>query len=138
MGATWITIDTAVQHTAMGWVDGMTGWSGGFNVDAVTDGIYKYSGSYLGVNAINNDNAKMRMFPNPSNGQFTIQIGGAEAKDAMVKIVDVVGNVTYENKIDNSTNAIERKIDLSNAAKGVYFVTVENGTTRFVNKIVIK
>lgn len=137
-GATWILLDTAVQHTALGWVDGTTGWTGGFNTDPATEGISKYNGIPLGVPALNNDNARMRMFPNPSNGQFIIQIAGAEAKEATIKIVDVVGNVAYEANVNNSSTALERRVDLSNAAKGVYFVTVENGTTRFVNKIVIE
>ncbi len=138
MGATWTLIDTATQYTAMGWVDGLTGWAGGFNVDATNGGIYKYTGTALSVNALNNDNAKMSMYPNPSNGQFTLQIAGAESKDAVVKIVDVTGSVAYENSISNSSDIIIKKVDLSNVSKGIYFVTVENGTTRFVNKIVIQ
>ncbi len=137
-GATWTDIDVAVQHTAQGWVDGMTGWSGGFNTSTTADGIYKYSGAALGVKALNNDHARMQMFPNPSTGEFTLQIAGAEKNGATVKIVDALGNVAFENSINNNTSAIKEKIDLSAAAKGVYFVTVENGTTRFVNKIVIK
>lgn len=136
-GDNWIAIDT-LQMTALGWANGSTGWAGGFNTDATTGGIYKYAGATLGVSALNNDNARLRMFPNPSTGEFTFQIGGAETKDALVKIVDLVGNVAYEQTIDNSSSVIERKIDLSNAAKGVYMVTVENGTTRFINKIVIQ
>jgi len=136
-GDNWTDIDVGVQHTAQAWVDGTVGWCGGFNVDAVTDGIFKYSGTALGVQALNNDNARMKMFPNPSTGQFSLQISGAEAEEAFVKIVDVVGNVAFESTINNSSTAIRHDIDLSTAAKGIYIVTVENGTTRFINKIVI-
>jgi len=137
-GANWLDIDLGVQHTTQGWVDGSTGWAGGFSADPTTGGIYKYSGVTIGVKALNNDYARMRMFPNPSNGQFTLQIGGAETKDAVVKIVDVVGNTIYMDNIGNKSTVIEEKIDISAVSKGVYFVTVENGTTRFVNKITIK
>jgi len=138
-GTTWIEIDNSVQHLAQGWVDGTTGWCGGFNTDQTTGGIFKFAGSPLvGVTALNNDNSKMNIFPNPSNGQFNLQIAGAETKNATVKIVDVVGNVVYENNIGNSSNVIVQNVDISTASKGVYFVTVENGTTRFVKKIVVE
>lgn len=137
-GDNWTDIDMGVQHTAQAWVDQNTGWAGGFNVDATTDGISKYAGLPLGVKALNNDHARMSLFPNPSNGQFNLRITGAEAKDALVKITDVVGNVALENNLTNNAAVINQKIDLSNAAKGVYFITVENGTTRFVKKIVIE
>lgn len=137
-GVTWVDIDVLEQRTAQAWVDGSTGWAGGFSTNSTTDGIFKYSGSVLGITAQNNDNARMRLYPNPSTGQFTLQIGGAETKDAVVKIVDVVGNVTFQENIKNNTTVIENKVDLTSVSKGIYFITVENGTTRFVNKIVIE
>ncbi len=137
-GANWTDIDVGVQHTAQGWVNGTTGWCGGFNTSSTADGIYKYSGNALGVKALNNDNARMKMFPNPSNGQFSLQISGAETNSAVVKIVDLIGNVAFEETINNSNTAIRHDVNLSTVAKGVYIVTVENGTTRFVNKMVIE
>jgi hypothetical protein len=137
-GATWVTIDTAIQHTAQGWVNGSTGWCGGFNTSATADGIYKYSGATLGVPALTRDNARMRLYPNPSSGQFTVQIGGAEPKDAYVTVVDIVGSVVYESTISNRSTVIQKPFDLTGISPGVYFVNVVNGTTRFSNKITIK
>jgi len=141
-GANWITIDaggTSIeQHTAQGWVNGTTGWCGGFNTSATADGVFKFDGTSLGITALNNDYTRMRMFPNPSNGQFTLQIAGAETQNAVVKIVDVVGNVVFESFVPNNSTLIEKQVNMSTAAKGVYFVTVENGINRFVNKIVIE
>lgn len=137
-GTTWVGIDAGVQHTAQGWINGTTGWCGGFNTSASADGIFKYTGAGLGVSALNRDNARMRLFPSPSNGKFTIQIGGAETKDATVKIVDLAGSIVYSGTIENSSTVIEKNFDLSGIAKGIYFVNVQNGTTSFVNKLILK
>jgi len=137
-GTNWVKIDTSAQHTAQGWVNASTGWCGGFTTNATTGGIFKYTGGVVGVAALNNDHARMRLFPNPSHGQFTLQIGGAEANDATLKITDIVGNTVYENRVENNSSVIEKNIVLSGITKGVYFVTVENGATRFVNKLIIE
>ena len=137
-GINWVLIDTAIQRTAQGWVDGSTGWCGGFNTSATADGIFKYSGASLGVTALNRDDAKMRMFPNPCNGQFTVQIGGAETKDAMVTIVDVAGSVVYQQNVSNRSVTIEKGFDLPNLSKGLYFVNVKNGATLFSDKLIVK
>ena len=137
-GNTWVTIDSIDQHTAQGWVNSQVGWCGGFNTDPTTKGIFMYTGPALGVPALTRDNARMRLFPNPSSGQFTMQIAGAESKDAVVTVVDIVGSVVYQGTVENSAKTIEKHFDLTGISKGVYFVNVENGSTRFSSKITIK
>lgn len=53
-GNTWITIDTAVEHLAIAMVNSYSGYTGGFNTDASTDGIFKYNGAALGYSCGNN------------------------------------------------------------------------------------
>jgi len=53
-GNTWITLDTAVEHISLAMVNPFTGFTGGFNIDSVTGGIYKYNGSALGYSCGNN------------------------------------------------------------------------------------
>jgi hypothetical protein len=100
--------------------------------------VFKYSGAALGVPALTRDNARMRLYPNPSSGEFTMQIGGAETKEAIVTVVDIVGSVVYQETVHNSSKVIEKHFDLTGISPGVYFVNVVNGTTRFSNKITIK
>ena len=53
-GNTWITIDTAVEHFCVAMVNSYTGFTGGVNTDASTNGIFKYNGSALGYSCGNN------------------------------------------------------------------------------------
>jgi photosystem II stability/assembly factor-like uncharacterized protein len=53
-GNTWITIDTAVEHFCVAMVNSYTGFTGGINTNASTNGIFKYNGSALGYSCGNN------------------------------------------------------------------------------------
>jgi len=52
-GNTWITIDTTVEHLSLAMVNSYTGFTGGVNTDASTNGIFKYNGSALGYSCGN-------------------------------------------------------------------------------------
>jgi len=41
-GHTWVTIETIDQRTALGVVDSLTMWTGGFTTSPTSDGIYKF------------------------------------------------------------------------------------------------
>ncbi len=80
------------------------------------------------------DNAglsEVRVYPNPSNGMFSVSFG---AQEASVTVVDVTGRVVFESH--NSLNEVQ--VDLSKEMSGVYFVNIiRNGITT-VEKVIIK
>ena len=117
----------------------MIGWCGGFNIDNVTGGIFKYTGSInLGVQAINNPNAWLNVFPNPSNGQFSVQIAGAEKDNVMITVIDAMGKVVLSQNINNSASLVRQDLNLNGIAKGIYFVNVHNGVNHLQQKLVIE
>lgn len=69
------------------------------------------------------------IYPNPSNGTFTV----SNSEGANVIIYNVTGKVVF--RISNITNS---QVIASDLTKGVYFVTIENGISRKVNKIVVE
>ncbi len=83
------------------------------------------------VNIDNSELSEVRVFPNPSNGMFTVDFG---AQEASVTVIDVTGRVVFE-----SLNALnEVQVDLSAEMAGVYFVNIiRNGITT-VEKVIIK
>ena len=70
--------------------------------------------AYAGINNITDIN--ISLYPNPSDGQFTIE--NAEGFD--IVITDVTGKTVYSTtrKLENS----KTQIDLSNQASGIYFI----------------
>jgi subtilisin-like proprotein convertase family protein len=71
------------------------------------------------------------IYPNPTTGIFTI---AGDVKNANVNVMSITGEVVYQNNISGNNTTI----DLSNNAKGLYFVSIstEKGTETY--KVVIQ
>jgi polyhydroxybutyrate depolymerase len=59
------------------------------------------------------------VYPNPSNGSFTVSISDYEGSE--VKIVDVLGKVIFKAELKKSIT----NIDLGNISKGIYFYQIQ-------------
>lgn len=74
--------------------------------------------------------AKIKVFPNPSNGVFTIDT----ALTTEIKIVDITGKEVYS--ASNITN--QSSINVSNLQQGVYLLKMKNELGEQTEKIIIK
>jgi len=72
---------------------------------------------------------KVRIYPNPSNGQISID----NAAGMQIQIVDVLGNVVYT----NNNLSVSNSLVLNNLSNGVYFVRLHKGNKTGLRKIVI-
>jgi hypothetical protein len=77
------------------------------------------------------------IFPNPSNGVFTIQMENVKSQsaDRKIEIYNVPGEKIYSAKVKQSTSD---RIDLSNSSKGVYFVKLIEGTEVYIRRVVVE
>lgn len=104
----------------------------------VTDAV---SGTYLDSITVNlsyplaiseNKVTSLSISPNPANENVSVNIEGSQSSN--VKIVDVLGNIVYSNKMNTST-----KIDVAELRNGVYFVTIEGDNKKTITKkLVVK
>ena len=83
----------------------------------------------LGVDAITKT-PDFIVYPNPSKGIFTIDFKN-EVKN--IKVVNLLGEVVYNEDIDSSLTETTKKIDLSSFATGVYVFNLTNdeGTSTY-------
>ena len=77
-------------------------------------------GETLGINSFTDN--KLKIFPNPSNGVFTIK---TSLENSTYQIYNLIGQYVKSGSIINGSNLI----DLRNSIDGVYFMTIqaENG-----------
>lgn len=67
---------------------------------------------------------EISVFPNPTNGQFTITIDGL-TNDLTLKIIDVQGRVLRQWQHSNPSANFTQNLDIADFAEGVYFLQVQ-------------
>ncbi|MFL9843221.1 zinc-dependent metalloprotease [Flavobacterium rhizosphaerae] len=77
------------------------------------------------------------LYPNPNNGEFTIQFTAATQGEVEVYVNDIRGRKVFGQTYNNS-GLFSRNINLGAVQQGVYLVTVQQGERKEVRKIVIK
>jgi hypothetical protein len=77
----------------------------------------------------------VRVYPNPSNGIFNIDIIGIDKENVSVIIQDMSGALVL--KQENLSGNLFT-IDMTRNSKGIYFVNVFIGNKQFVGKIIIQ
>ncbi len=77
---------------------------------------------------------RFRIFPNPSDGEISIDLSLASA-NAEIFISDITGRRIYDHTISNRTNTFE--LDLSFYPAGIYFCEIVSDGEREIRKLVI-
>ena len=94
--------------------------------------IYKYTGT-SGINDFEQLNG-ISIFPNPSNGKFKLSIDNMVLGEKYdISIIDVLGNVIQQKEL----NSVQ-EVDISNKAKGIYFVKVQDEKEIAIKKIIVE
>lgn len=88
------------------------------------------------VNKIYINPSLFTVYPNPSNGKFTVKAEGLQQANCKLTICDLLGKEIYTSFIKGQQSTAD--IDLSNFPKGLYFVKVYNGTNSYTQKIIIE
>jgi hypothetical protein len=95
-------------------------------------GVYHFEhnpNSTIGVSELNHS-LPVRIYPNPTRGLFTVDVGTMSAFSVTVR--DAVGKEYVRQAVVGD----DLKIDLTDAAEGVYLVEVEIGTRKTALRIV--
>ncbi len=90
-----------------------------------------------GINNLSN-NISSTVYPNPTNGMFTLNINTVDVNELEIKVLNLHGQVVFaKNNFDNVSNVSE-KIDLSENANGIYFITITSDKGVKTHKVIIQ
>ena len=87
-----------------------------------------------------NDDAAVVLYPNPSEGQFTVQLSGGHAAEMRIEVMDALGRVIYTD-LSQTEEGIPstRQISLpSSVASGMYMVRIQDGEQTYSQRLVVQ
>lgn len=82
------------------------------------------------------DDYSIEVYPNPSGGNFYVNLKQLQRK-AVLTILNVFSEEIYSIKLENTPNE-KLMLNLSDIAKGVYFIRITTAESDFVKKIIIQ
>jgi photosystem II stability/assembly factor-like uncharacterized protein len=136
LGITWVEIDNTAPKAACRFLNGTTGWAGGFfndipGVAPISGGIYKWADTVsVGINnniaPIDRDGL---IYPNPASDKLNFELKGIS--DFQLMIYDALGML-----IKKANHLNERSIDISELENGVYFYVFKNGGATITGKFI--
>lgn len=79
----------------------------------------------------------INVFPNPTNGAFTIELDVPVAQTGQLQIVAIDGRVVYQESV-TIYSGYSKTISLEDAAKGVYFISLQAEDMVLNRKVIIQ
>jgi len=95
--------------------------------------------SWEGISAVENDNltSNLNVYPNPTHDKFTVGITNDAVTDLTLELVNISGQMVYRNQV-KAVYSLNHEIDVSQFARGVYYLKVNNGKELKIKKVVIE
>ncbi|WP_298419239.1 reprolysin-like metallopeptidase [uncultured Kordia sp.] len=78
------------------------------------------------------------IWPNPSNGRFTVNFTTSSSEKITISVFDIRGRSIFEKKYDSTTTTFNEELNMSSASTGMYMVRVNDGERVSIKKIIIQ
>jgi len=91
----------------------------------------------IGVTEQKFTQTQVNLFPNPTSGSFQLYCEATQNNDLQVTITDIMGKTIQQHNWTASDSNNTLTIDLGNENKGVYFVSISNGSSNEVRKVLV-
>lgn len=88
-----------------------------------------------GIKTLSKANAMLNIYPNPTSGEFVLELTGSDLKENTVFIYNMMGQKVFEQQMLNNG---KQTLDVSHLANGTYFVKVNSEAGYAHKKITIQ
>lgn len=102
------------------------------------DSIRVSGGTIVSIDEqINTPTNRLEVYPNPSNGLFNLHMQSGKRISPEIRVTDLNGKEVYYRALKVVNGELLEELDLSNLAKGVYYLHVNTKEESRVKKLVI-
>ena len=137
------TIDTSFIQTTLTWTEATGGtvsvlnWTSTPNSAFVNDTLCQNIVD-LGFEELTSNSAALEVYPNPSNGEFTIDLSENITEAVQVELISLVGNVVFSDVHDTGVKGNSIEINTESIESGSYLVRItgsdsKNSTTTSIS-----
>ena len=115
--------------------------NGVYTVKVTQNGCTSSASSPVTINGVGIEEMNMfglNIFPNPSQGNFTVAFNATMNESYTIRVYDEIGRLVHEGNVSNQEGEYAYSVELGKVASGMYNVTISNGTSEANRKVVIK
>ncbi|HWY12589.1 MAG TPA: T9SS type A sorting domain-containing protein, partial [Bacteroidia bacterium] len=91
-----------------------------------------------GINELYLNNDQTFVFPNPSQDKVTISFTVNEMGAYSINVIDMFGRIVKNETGKSVVGENSHIVLLTDVSKGLYFITIQQGQSRFRTKIVVE
>ena len=77
---------------------------------------------------------RLHVYPNPNTGEFTVEMDGMESGDALLRVVNSLGQKVHEAR----AAGVRTVLDIGHLSPGVYYLVVERKGEQLVKRVVLQ
>ena len=81
---------------------------------------------------------ELNIYPNPSRNIFNISFKSEDTQNINVRVVNIVGEVVYTEKLDQFVGEYNKAIELTNYTKGIYFLKITTKNRQTNTKLILQ
>jgi hypothetical protein len=81
---------------------------------------------------------QVSIYPNPSDGRFTLNLNSKRNMPAVIKVRSLVGELVYSEAIQLATNASTHTLNLGHLPNGTYILSIESKDDKMYRRIIIQ
>ncbi|MFT6500719.1 MAG: hypothetical protein ACJASQ_000828 [Crocinitomicaceae bacterium] len=78
------------------------------------------------------------VYPNPNNGNFTVELNTEEGTEVSLKLTDIKGSLVWTSDAGIVNGSYIENVQVSNQPEGMYFLSVTVGENTAVRKLIIE
>lgn len=82
--------------------------------------------------------SQLSYYPNPNNGRFNLKFKLDQQNEVTVKVMDILGNEVYKERIVDFNGSYDNQIDLTGKEKGIYILQIIQKKKALTQKILIE